>query len=107
MHDARVTERDAERRQFFGSLGAMLGAVIRAIVDGLRYVFGGLGRALGDFFGGLASALGMSPSVFNFALLVLGLLLLWTAVRAFMGRAIVAGIFWLVLAMLLLGGLIG
>lgn len=46
---------------FFGSLGAMLGAVIRAIVDGLRYVFGGLGRALGDFFGGLASALGMSP----------------------------------------------
>lgn len=25
---------------FFGSLGAMLGAVIRAIVDGLRYVFG-------------------------------------------------------------------
>ncbi|GAB1578831.1 hypothetical protein [Bordetella petrii] len=92
---------------FFGSVGAMLGEVIRAIVAGLRYVFGGLGSALGDFFSGLAGALGMGPSIFNFALLVLGLVLLWAAVKAFLRRAIVAGIFWLVLAMLLLGGLIG
>ncbi|WP_459618244.1 hypothetical protein [Bordetella sp. 2513F-2] len=92
---------------FFGSLGAMLGEVIRAIVGALQAVFGGLGSALGDFFSGMAAALGMSPSVFNFGLLVLGLLLLWAALRAFMGRAIVAGLFWLVLAILLLGGLIG
>ena len=56
---------------------------------------------------GLARALGMGPSVFNFALLLLGLLLLWTALRAFMRRSIIAGIFWLFLALLLLGGLIG
>lgn len=92
---------------FFGSLGAMLGEVIRAIVAGLRYVFGGFGTALGDFFSGLAGALSMSPSVFNFALLVLGLVLLWAAIQAFLRRAIVTGMFWLVLAVLLLSGLIG
>lgn len=92
---------------FFSSVGAVLGEVIRAIVSGVRYVFGGLGEAVGDFFSGLAGSLGMSPSVFNFALLILGLLLLWTAVKAFLRRAIVAGLFWLLLAMLLLGGLIG
>jgi len=92
---------------FFGSVGAVIGEVIRAIVSGLRYVFSGFGSAIGDFFAGLAGALGMSPSVFNFALLVLGLMLLWAAVSAFMRRAIVAGIFWLILAMLLLSGLIG
>jgi len=91
---------------FFGSLGAMLGGAIRAIVEALRAVFGGLGGALGDFFSGLARSLGMSPSVFNFALLLLGLLLLWTAVRAFMARSIFSGLFWLVLAILLLGALI-
>lgn len=100
-------ERMQTEDSFFGSVGAMLGEVIRAIVAGLRYVFGGLGSALGDFFSGLAGALGMSPSIFNFALLILGLVLLWAAVKAFLRRAIVAGIFWLVLAMLVLGGLIG
>lgn len=92
---------------FFESVGSVIGEVIRAIVSGIRYVFGGLGSAVGDFFSGLAGALGMSPSVFNFALLLLGLALLWAAIKAFMRRAIVAGLFWLLLAMLLLSGLIG
>jgi len=92
---------------FFGSVGAVIGEVIRAIVSGVRYLFGGFGSALGDFFSGLAGALGMSPSIFNFALLILGLALLWAAVKAFLRRSIVAGIFWLILAMLLLSGLIG
>ncbi|CAM3725052.1 hypothetical protein [Bordetella tumulicola] len=92
---------------FFGSVGAILGEVIRAIVSGIRYVFGGFGSAIGDFFSGLAGALGMSPSVFNFALLILGLLLFWAAIKAFIGRSIVSGLFWLLLAMLLLSGLIG
>ncbi|CAM4029032.1 MFS transporter [Bordetella tumbae] len=91
---------------FFGSVGAVLGEVIRAIVSGIRYVFSGLGSAIGDFFSGLAGALGMSSSIFHFALLLLGLVLLWSAVKAFMGRSIVAGLFWLLLAMLLLSGLI-
>lgn len=92
---------------FFGSLGAILGGVIRAIVEALQGVFGGLGTALAEFFSGLAHAMGMGPSVFNFALLLLGLLLLWAALRAFVGRSVIAGLFWLFLALLLLGGLIG
>jgi len=91
---------------FFGSMGAMLGGAIRAIVEALRAVFGGLGRAVAEFFSGLSASLGMSPSVFNIALLLLGLLLLWTALRAFLARSIFSGLFWLVLAILLLGALI-
>ncbi|OZI44819.1 hypothetical protein CEK29_09020 [Bordetella genomosp. 5] len=92
---------------FFSSAGAMLGGIIRAIVDGLRWLFGGLGGALSDFFNGLAQAMGMSASVFNFALLILGLLFVWAAIKAFLGRSIFSGLFWLLLAMLLLGALIG
>ncbi|MDQ8034892.1 hypothetical protein CEG14_12875 [Bordetella genomosp. 1] len=92
---------------FFSSAGSFLGGIIRAVVDGLRWLFGGLGRALSDFFNGLASALGMSPNVFNFALLLLGLLFVWAAIKAFLGRSIFSGLFWLLLAMLLLGALIG
>lgn len=92
---------------FFGSVGAMLGETIRTIVEGLRYLSGGLVGAFGEFFSGLSGAMGMSPSVFNFALLVLGLMMLWGAASAFLNRAIFAGVFWLVLAVLLLGGLIG
>ncbi|SAI71535.1 Uncharacterised protein [Bordetella ansorpii] len=92
---------------FFGTLGAFLGGAIRVVVDALQAVFGGLGTALAEFFAGMARALGMGPSVFNFALLLLGLLLLWTALRAFMRRSVIAGIFWLFLGLLLLGGLIG
>lgn len=92
---------------FFGSVGAFLGDIIRAIVTGLRYVFGGLGDALGAFFSGLANSMGMNPSIFNFALLVLGILFLWAAIKALMRRAIVACLFWLLLAVLVLGGLIG
>jgi hypothetical protein len=92
---------------FFGSAGAVIGDVIFAIVSGIRYVFGGVGSAIGDFFSGLAGALSMSPSVFNFALLLLGLLLLWSAIRAFLRRSIISGLFWLLIAMLLLSGLIG
>lgn len=92
---------------FFGSVGAVIGEVIRAIVSGIRYLFSGFGSAIGDFFSGLAGALGMSTSIFNFVLLLLGLWLLWAAVKAFMHRSIVSGLFWLLLGMLLLSGLIG
>jgi len=92
---------------FFGSLGHMLGAAIRAIVHVLQSVFGGFGTALGEFFAGMAHALGMETSVLNFALLLLGILLITSAVRAFLRRAFIAGAFWLFLGLLLLGGLIG
>ncbi|KGD92232.1 MFS transporter [Achromobacter sp. RTa] len=91
---------------FFASLGGMLGEALRSIVSGLKWLLGGIGGALGDFYAGLAGAMGMSPSVFNLVLLGLGLMLLWAAVKALLRRAILAFIFWLFLAVLVLGGLI-
>ena len=69
-------------------------------------LLGGLGGALGDFYSGLAGAMGMSPSIFNFVLLVLGLMFLWAAVKALLRRSIIGFLFWLVLAVLVLGGLV-
>ena len=90
---------------FFASLGGMLGEALRSIVAGLKWLLGGLVGALGDFYAGLAGAMGMSPSVFNLVMLAVGLMLLWAAVKALLRRAIVAFIFWLLLAVLVLGGL--
>lgn len=91
---------------FFGSLGTMLGEAIRTIVATLKYFLGGFGTAISDFFSGLARAMGMSPSLFNFALLVLGVLFLWAAIKALLRRSILGCLFWLILAVLVLGGLI-
>ncbi|MFY0479145.1 hypothetical protein [Achromobacter marplatensis] len=91
---------------FFASLGGMLGEALRSIVSGIQWLLGGLGGALGDFYAGLARAMGMSPSFFNFVLLVLGLMFLWAAVKALLRRSILGFLFWLVLAMLVLGGLV-
>lgn len=95
-----------ESNDFFSWLGNAFGEVIRVIVNALRWIFGGLGEAIGDFSRGLADAVGMSPNLFNFALLVLGLLLLYAGVRALFERAFVVGVLWLLLALFLLGGLI-
>lgn len=91
---------------FFSSLGVMLGEALRAIVAGIKWLLGGLGGALGDFYSGLSKAMGMNPSLFNFVLLVLGLMFLWAAVKALLRRSIVGFLFWLVLAVLVLGGLV-
>jgi hypothetical protein len=92
---------------FFASLGNTLGEVIRTIVAALKYVLGGFGRAIGDFSSGLAHAMGMNPTAFNFALLILGLLFLWAAIKALLRRSLLGFIVWIVLAVLVLGALIG
>ncbi|WMD22846.1 hypothetical protein RAS12_10875 [Achromobacter seleniivolatilans] len=91
---------------FFASLGGMLGEALRGVVAGIKWLLGGLGGALGDFYSGLAGAMGMNPSIFNFVLLVLGLMFLWGAVKAILRRSILGFIFWLFLAVLVLGGLV-
>ncbi len=92
---------------FFSWLGNAFGGLIRFIIDVLRTVLGGLGEAIGDFSRGVAQAIGMSPNLFNFALLILGLLCLYSGIRAFIARSPIAGVLWLVIAVFLLGGLIG
>jgi hypothetical protein len=90
---------------FFDWLGGALGSLIRGIVSVLETVLGGFGTAIRDFSSGLARSMGMNPSVFNFALLILGVVLLFAALGAFMRRSVIGGIIWLVLAVLVLGGL--
>jgi hypothetical protein len=91
---------------FFEWLGSLIGAVIRGVVHALNFVVGGFGHALGEFTGGLTGALGIRSSVLNIALLILGLFLLFTGVRAFRARSYVAGVLWTVFAALLLGKLV-
>ncbi|MCY1381554.1 hypothetical protein D9M68_395580 [compost metagenome] len=92
---------------FFASLGGMLGEALRSLVAGLKWLLGGFASALGDFYSGLAGAMGMSPSIFNLVLLALGLMFLWGAVKALLRRSIIGFLFWLFMALLVLGGLSG
>ncbi|MDR9752269.1 hypothetical protein RG836_12485 [Pseudomonas sp. SZMC_28357] len=91
---------------FFEWLGQALGSVIRFIVDGLSGLFNVLANAGGNFVEGLSRALGMDTSIISIIALVLGLILLWSAIRAFMSASIVMGIIWLVLGLWLLSWII-
>ncbi|ANN71736.1 hypothetical protein [Bordetella bronchialis] len=96
-----------QSNSFFESMGNVLGEIIRSIVSVLRYLLGGIGRAISQFSEGVAHAIGMSPNLFNFAVLILGVLLLVAAIRALLRRSILGFLFWAVLAVLVLGALIG
>ena len=91
---------------FFESLGQMFGAIIRFIVEGLSGIFSGLSNAGGNFIEGLSQTLGMQASIISIALLVLGLLCLYNAVRAFMRTSIIGGVVWLLLGLWVISGLI-
>ncbi|SDV50528.1 hypothetical protein [Chitinasiproducens palmae] len=96
-----------QANNFFEWLGNLLGRMIRFVVSLAERLLSGLRGAFSDFFSGLTGAVGISPTLFNVVWLVLGLLLLYAAVRAFLARAIVAGIVWLVLAVFVLSALMG
>ena len=91
---------------FFEWLGQALGSIIRFIVDGLSGLFNVLSHAGGNFVDGLAKALGMDTSIISIIALILGLMLLYSAIRAFMRASIVMGIIWLVLGLWLLSWII-
>ncbi|TWI56748.1 hypothetical protein IQ22_01200 [Pseudomonas duriflava] len=91
---------------FFDWLGQALGSVIRFIIDVFSGVLGGIGDAVHDFLQGMARAIGMDDSYISFVVLVVGLILLYAAVRAFMRRSIVGGVIWLVLGLMVMSWLI-
>ncbi|MCQ4271336.1 hypothetical protein NA655_09910 [Pseudomonas kuykendallii] len=91
---------------FFETLGQMLGSLIRFIVDSLDWLFSLFAVAGHNFVDGLAAALGMDRSILNIAALVLGLILLVGAFRAFFRRSIISGIILLLLALWLLSFII-
>lgn len=87
---------------FFDWLGQAVGTVIRFIVELLAGFFDIISNAGQHFLGGLARALGMESSLLGMIALVIGLLFLAAAVRAFVRRRMVAGVIWLLLALWLL-----
>ena len=91
---------------FFEWLGQVLGAVIRFIVEALDGFFNLLSNAGSNFVEGLSRALGMDASIISIIALIVGLMLLWAAIRAFMSASIIMGIIWLVLGLWLLSWII-
>lgn len=84
---------------FFEWLGQALGGVIKFVVDLLSGLFGILGNAGGNFVDGLSRTLGMDTSIVSILALIVGLLLLYSAIRAFMRASVIAGIIWALLAL--------
>ncbi len=84
---------------FFEWLGQALGSLIRVIVDALSGLFNLLASAGGNFIDGLARTLGMDTSLVSILALIIGLMLLYSAIRAFMRASIILGIIWLVLGL--------
>lgn len=91
---------------FFESLGQAFGAVVKFIVDSLSGFFNAFGGAIGGFIDGMSKTLGITPSILSVAVLLIGLLMLYKAVRAFMRAGIIAGLIWAFLGLWLLSGLI-
>ncbi len=60
----------------------------------------------GNFVDGLSRTLGMDTSLISIIALVIGLMLLYSAVRAFMRASIILGIIWLALGLWLLSWII-
>ncbi|AIZ35467.1 hypothetical protein ACE1YR_19990 [Pseudomonas sp. K1(2024)] len=91
---------------FFEWLGQALGAVIKFIVDLMSGLFNLLANAGGNFIDGLSRTLGMDTSLVSILALVVGLMLLYSAIRAFLRASIVMGIIWLVLGLWVLSWII-
>ena len=87
---------------FIGNLGLWLGTLVRFIVETLNGLFGTITEAGSNFVDGMARALGMDTSIISIAVLIIGLLFLYNAVRAFIRASIIGGVIWLVLGLWLL-----
>ena len=91
---------------FIGNLGLWLGTLVRFIVETLNGLFGTITEAGSNFVDGMARALGMDTSIVSIAVLIIGLLFLYNAVRAFIRASIIGGVIWLVLGLWLLSWII-
>ena len=107
-HSGHLIDRDIPMHveSFIGNLGLWLGTVVRWIVESLSGLFTMITQAGSNFIDGMARALGMDTSIVSIAVLVLGLLFLYNAVRAFMRASIIGGVIWLLLGLWVLSWII-
>ena len=87
----------------FRWLGNALGDLLRAIIDAVSFIFGKIGAAVHEFLAGVAGSMGIDPSFLNILWIVLGVWMLFTAIRAFARGRIFAGVIWLFLVTVLFG----
>ena len=87
----------------FRWVGNALGEILRSLVDAVGFIFSKVGAAVHEFFAGVAGAMGIDPSFLNIVWIVLGVWMLFSAIRAFARRRVFAGIVWLFLVSLLFG----
>ena len=90
---------------FFEHLGETIGAAIRWLVEALQGIVDWIIIAGYNFIEGLSGALGIDRSVLGFGGLILGLIMLIVAFKAFFRRAFISGLLWLFLALWLLSWL--
>ncbi|MES1933463.1 hypothetical protein T35B1_12681 [Salinisphaera shabanensis T35B1] len=95
-----------DSENLFHWIGEKLGAAIRFIVDALSWLFDNLYGAIDSFVRGLTGALGINASIFSLLILVIGVAMLYAAVRALVRRAPVATVLWTVLGVIVLSWLI-
>lgn len=87
---------------FFENVGEALGTLLRWIIDALYGLFALVAEAGRGFLNGLSSALGMDASLLSLIALIIGLLILVSAVRALLRGAFVSGVLLLLLGLWLL-----
>ncbi|BBI53924.1 hypothetical protein HORIV_63450 [Vreelandella olivaria] len=96
--------RNADKR-LFDEIGETIGEAIRVVVDFLLGIFTNFFAAFGDFIDGLTRSLGINDSFFSIAVLVIGLLILWGGLRAFLRGSLLGGIVRTVLGLFILSWL--
>lgn len=87
---------------FFERVGEALGTLLRWIIDALYGLFAFIAEAGRGFLDGLSGALGMDASLLSLAALVIGLLILFSALRALLRGALVSGVLLLLVGLWLL-----
>ena len=77
----------------FHWLGEQIGRLLRLIVDGLAWGLTQIGSVFSSFYRGLGEALGISPTLTSLIVLLIGLALLVSGLRAlFTGRLVKAAL---------------
>ena len=90
----------------FDWLGQTLGKIIRFVVEFLSGLLGMIWGAMDAFLHGMAKSIGMDVSIFSFVLLFVGLLLLYSGVRALLRRSIFGGLILSFLGLIMMSWLI-
>lgn len=90
---------------FFDGVGEAIGDAIRVVVEFLLGIFTNFFGAFGEFIDGLTRSLGINASFFSLLVLVIGLLILWGGLRAFLRGSLIGGIIRTVLGLFILSWL--